>query len=62
MSGSGKTFEQDCNKYDSCTGFSFSHTNSDSPLDVQGGGCLKKCIPNEFGGFGNGSYDYWEKR
>jgi len=55
LNGSINTFESECNKYDDCTGFSFTSNSS------TGGGCLKRCGTKEFGGYGYNSHGYWAK-
>ncbi len=50
ISGDRSTFERKCLEHSDCTGFSF------PAGQAAGGGCLKKCGPQEFGGFGEGSH------
>lgn len=56
LAGSRTDLEEECNKHESCTGFSFS-TGS-----TEGWGCLKNCGSDDsFNGYGYGSHDYWMK-
>ena len=52
--GDRSTFELKCLEHSDCTGFSFP-----AGATGAGGGCLKKCGPEEFGGWGTVSHDYW---
>merc|ERR1712037_785399 len=49
-----QTFEKECVKSKACSGFSFPHGKTTASF-----GCLKKCFPKEFGGYGKDTYDYW---
>lgn len=53
-----KTFEELCDKYTGCTGFTFP---SGKGKTDKGSGCLKRCGRKEFGGKGKGKHSYWGK-